>query len=212
MEQLREEQGKLLLRQMSDILLRQNVRTAGRTYHTERLQQLPTQSPVIAQPTQPMNVDEELTTQTTPTAPSSSTQQASQLNAEITQRGDRATKRREETAINHRGEVFKQNKPTIPEQIHHINPPRSFAPIKPEMYSMATDEEMPPVPKAKPKAKASASSSSSSSQALPVVEVMDVSSSSKRASPETTIEPRGKAGRPKHFREGTERMNAEKRD
>ena len=84
MEQLKEEQGKLLLRQMSDILLRQNVRTAGRTYHTERLQQLPTQSPVIAQPTQPMNVDEELTTQTTPTAPSSSTQQASQLNAEIT--------------------------------------------------------------------------------------------------------------------------------
>ena len=85
MEQLKEEQGKLLLRQMSDILLRQNVRTAGRTYHTERLQQLPTQSPVIAQPTQPMNVDEELTTQTTPTAPSSSTQQTSQLNAEITQ-------------------------------------------------------------------------------------------------------------------------------
>ena len=212
MEQLKEEQGRLLLRQMSDILLRQNVRTAGRTYHTERLQQLPTTSSTIAQPTQPMNVDEELTTQTTPTVPSSNTHQASQLNAEITQRGDRATKRREETAINHRGEVFKQNKPTIPEQIHHINPPRSFAPIKPEMYSMATDEEMPPVPKAKPKAKASASSSSSSSQALPVVEVMDVSSSSKRASPETTIEPRGKAGRPKHFREGTERMNAEKRD
>ena len=31
MEQLKEEQGKLLLRQMSEILLRQNVRTAGRT-------------------------------------------------------------------------------------------------------------------------------------------------------------------------------------
>ena len=121
MEQLKEEQGRLLLRQMSDILLRQNVRTAGRTYHTERLQQLPTTSPVIAQPTQPMNVDEELTTQTTPTAPSSSTQQASQLNAEITQRGDRATKRREETAINHRGEVFKQNKQryitSIPQEV-----------------------------------------------------------------------------------------------
>ena len=216
MEQLKEEQGRLLLRQMSDILLRQNVRTAGRTYHTERLQQLPTQSPVIAQPTQPMNVDEELTTQTTPTAPSSSTQQASQLNAEITQRGDRATKRREETAINHRGEVFKQNKQTIPEQIHHINPPRSFAPLKPESFNIATDEEMPPVPKAKPKAKASASSSISSSSDLtniPVIEVMNTSSSSKRGSnPETTIEPRGKAGRPKSFKAGTERMNAEKRD
>ena len=220
MEQLKEEQGRLLLRQMSELLLRQNVRTAGRTYHTERLQQLPTTSPVIAQPTQPMNVDEELTTQTTPTVPSSNTHQASQLNAEITQRGDRATKRREETAMNHRGEVFKQNKPTIPEQIHHINPPRSFAPIKPESFNIATDDEVMPPASAKPKAKPKAKASSSS--ALPVVEVMDVSSSSKRASPETTIEPRGKAGRPatsgasasrpKHFREGTERMNAEKRD
>ena len=212
MEQLKEEQGKLLLRQMSELLLRQNVRTAGRTYHTERLQQLPTQSPVISQPTQPMNVDEELTTQTTPTVPSSSTQQASQLNAELSDRGNKATKRREETAMNHRGEVFKQNKPTIPEQIHHINPPRSFAPIKPEMYSMATDDEVMPQAKAKPKAKPKAVASASSSSALPVVEVMDVSSSSKRASPETTIESRGKAGRPKHFKEGTERMNAEKRD
>ena len=76
---------------------------------------------------------------------------------------------------------------------------------------MATDDEvMPQVPKAKPKAKASASSSSS--QELPVVEVMDTSSSSKRASPETQIEPRGKAGRPKHFKEGTERTNPDKRD
>ena len=149
MEQLREEQGKLLLRQMNDILLRQNVRTAGRTYHTERLQQLPTTSPVIAQPTQPMNVDEELTTQTTPTVPSSNTHQASQLNAELTQRANTTMKRREETAMNHRGEVFKQSKPTIPEQIHHINPPRSFAPIKPEMYSMATDDEVMPQAKAK---------------------------------------------------------------
>ena len=78
------------------------------------------------------------------------------------------------------------------------------------MYSMATDEEMPQA-KAKPKAKPSASSSSS--QALPVVEVMDTSSTNKRgANPETTIEPRGKAGRPKSFKAGTERMNAEKRD
>ena len=210
MEQLKEEQGRLLLRQMSELLLRQNVRTAGRTYHTERMQRLPTTSSTIAQPTQPMNVDEELTTQTTPTVPSSNTHQASQLNAELTQRANTTMKRREETAINHRGEVFKQNKPTIPEQIHHINPPRSFAPIKPEMYSMATDEEMPQA-KAKPKAKPSASSSSS--QALPVVEVMDTSSTNKRgANPETTIEPRGKAGRPKSFKAGTERMNAEKRD
>ena len=60
---------------------------------------------------------------------------------------------------------------------------------------------------------------------LPVVEVMDVQSVNKlkeHANPETTIEPRGKAGRPatsgarasrpKVLRAGTERMNAEKRD
>ena len=88
-----------------------------------------------------MNVDEELTQQPTPTVPSSSTQQASQLNAELAQRGDRAMKRREETAMNHRGEVFKQNKQTIIEQIHHINPPRSFAPIKPETFNIATEDE-----------------------------------------------------------------------
>ena len=233
MEQLREEQGKLLLRQMSELLLRQNVRTAGRTYHTERMQRLPTTSPVIAQPTQPMDVDAELTQQATPTIPSSSTTQASHLNAELTQRANTATKRREETAMNHRGEVFKQSKPTIPEQIHHINPPRSFTPIKPESYNIATDDEpMPPAPrsagvkdtppKAKPRAKASASASSSS-QALPVIEVMDASpearvlrdpsSTNKRgANPETTVEPRGKAGRPKSFKEGTERADGTKRD
>ena len=189
MEQLREEQGKLLLRQMSELLLRQNVRTAGRTFHTERAQQLPTTSLTMAQPTPPMNVDEELTTQTTPTVPSSSTQQASQLNAELTQRANTATKRREETAMNHRGEVFRQSKPTIPEQMHHINPPRSFTPIKPDSCNIATDDEQMPQAKAKPKAKTSAS-----------------------ASPETTIEPRGKAGRPKMFKEGTDRMNADKRN
>ena len=119
--------------------------------------------------------------------------------------------------MNHGGEVFKQSKPTIPEQIHHINPPRSFAPIKPESFNIATDDEVMPQakakPKAKPKAVASASATaSSSSSALPVIEVMDTSSSSKRASPETQIEPRGKAGRPKSFKAGTERMNAEKRE
>ena len=59
---------------MSEILLRQNVRTAGRTFHVERNQRLPTISPTIAQPTQPMNVDEgQPTTQSTPTAPTFNT-------------------------------------------------------------------------------------------------------------------------------------------
>ena len=33
---------------MSDLLLRQNVRTAGRTYHAERTTRLPATSPTIA--------------------------------------------------------------------------------------------------------------------------------------------------------------------
>ena len=37
MEQLREEQGKLLLRQMSELLLRQNVRKIGRASCRERV-------------------------------------------------------------------------------------------------------------------------------------------------------------------------------
>ena len=221
MEQLREEQGKLLLRQMSDILLRQNVRTAGRTFHTERLQQMPTTSPVIAQPTQPMNVDEETPNQTTPTMPSSTTQQASQLSAELSQRANTATKRREETAMNHRGEVFKQSKPTITEQIHHINPPRSFTPIRPENYELTEmEDEATSIKKGREKKVIKSKTAktkredipTSSTQPLPTVEVMDVSSSSKRAEPETRIEPKGKAGRPKMFKEGTERKNPEKRD
>ena len=107
--------------------------------------------------------------------------------------------------MNHRGEVFKQSKPTIPEQIHHINPPRSFAPMKqtgglltpkgrkPESFNIATDDEVMPQAKAKPrsaggskeplpqtKPKAKASASSSSSQALPIVEVMDASAEASR--------------------------------
>ena len=221
MEQLREEQGKLLLRQMSDILLRQNVRTAGRTFHTERLQQLPTTSPVIAQPTQPMSVDEETPNQATPTMPSSTTQQASQLQAELSQRAKTAMKRREETTMNHRGEVFKQNKPTITEQIHHINPPRSFTPIRPENYELTEmEDEATSIKKGREKKVIKSKTAktkredipTSSTQPLPTVEVMDVSSSSKRAEPETRIEPKGKAGRPKMFKEGTERKNPDKRD
>lgn len=92
-----------------------------------------------------MDVDAEFTQQATPAIPSSPTVQASQFNAELTQRANTATKRREKTEMNHIGEVFKHTKPTIVEQIHHINPPGNFAPIKLESYNIATDgEPMPP--------------------------------------------------------------------
>ena len=119
MEQLKEEQGKLLSRHISEILLRQNIRTAGRKYHAERQQRLPATSPVISQPTQPMNVDEETTQQATRTVPTSSIQQASQLNAEFSQRTEAETRRREDTSVNHRRETY-SNKTSQQSQNRYI--------------------------------------------------------------------------------------------
>ena len=216
MEQLREEQGKLLLRQMNDMLLRQNVRTAGRTFHTERLQQLPTTSPVIAQPSQAMDVDEETPAQIaepTPTVPSSSTQQASQLNAELTQRGNRAMKRREETAVNHRGEAIKQSKPTLAQQILNIQPPRVI-PERIPIFSSGDEALQPTKVKGKNlNATVSASSNQAPMDASNEPRVLlDLSSKPKRGDPETIVEPRGKAGRPKRYKEGTDRADGTKRD
>ena len=137
MEQLKEEQARLLLRQMSEVLLRQNARTAGRTFHTARFQQLPSTSPVIAQPSQSMDVDEETLNQPTQQPPSTRLQQASHMNAELEQRRSQAMKRREETAMNHRGEVFKQSKPTLAQQILNIQPPR----VAPQFFPIATDTD-----------------------------------------------------------------------
>jgi hypothetical protein len=205
MEQLREEQGRLLLRQMSEVLLRQNVRTAGKTFHTERMQRLPTTSPVIAQPTQPMDVDEEATTQPTPTQapPSTRLQQASQMNVELEQRRNTAMKRKEETAMNHRGEIFKQSKPTLAQQILNIQPPRAV-PENIPIFSSG-DEALQPT-KVKRK-NLNATVPASSSQAP-----MDLSNNPKRSEPETRVEPRGKAGRPKMFKHGTDRADGTKRD
>ena len=209
MEQLREEQGRLLLRQMSEILLRQNVRTAGRTFHVERNQRLPTTSPVISEQTQPMNVDEE--TQPTPTAPSFNTQQASQIQTELQQRGEASRRRREETTMNHRGEIFNQNKPIITQQIHHINPPRIFSPIKPidtPVPMSDTDELMtssnqpPPSPLTLPRP--------ATTQHF-FIGTPNETKTPKMNSPETAIEPKGKAGRPK-VRYTDTRADAEKRD
>ena len=218
MEQLKEEQGRILLRQMGDVLLRQNVRSAGRTYHAERSQQMPMTSPTIAQPTAPMDVEQETafgslgsgraetTTQTTPTAPVSFRPQALQLNAEMEQRRSTATKRKEETATNVGNEIAKMNKPTIAQQALAIQPPRPFIQMKPQTFSIATDGEDSVQENA---SMANRTIPASSNQApMP----MNTSSQPKRDSPETVIEPRGKAGRPKKFRESTERADASKRE
>ena len=207
MEQLGEEQGRLLLRQMSEVLLRQNARTAGRTFHTARFQQLPTTSPVISQPSQPMNADEEGTTQPTPTQapPSTSLQQTSQMNTELEQRRNTAMKRKEETAINHRGEVFKQSKPTLAEQILNIQPPRAIPEDIPIFSS--GDEALQPVKVKKKNLNATVPASSNQAP-----EAMVTTSQPKRGEPETRVEPRGKAGRPKMFKYGTDRADGTKRD
>ena len=207
LELLKDEQERLILKKMGELMLRQNSRQNGRTFHSDRMRELPTTSPVIEQSTQPMDIEAQAQTQSTPTAPTSSNQSA-QLGTELQQRKDTAVKRKEEVVMNHRGEIFHQNKPTITEKIHHINPPRSYAPIRPESFEM-TDIDDDELGRDTRNRKRRQDIPSSSNQPLPVVE-MDVSASSKRGSPETNIEPRGKAGRPKVKYTET-RPNAEKR-
>jgi hypothetical protein len=140
--------------------------------------------------------------QPTQSPPSTRLQQASQMNAELEQRRNTTMKRKEETAMNHRGEVFKHSKPTLAQQILNIQPPR-VVPENIPIFSSG-DEALQPT-KVKRK-NLNATISASSSQAP-----MDVSSKPKRGTPETDVEPKGKAGRPK-IKYVDLRPDAEKRD
>ena len=217
LEVLKDEQERLLLKQMGELLLRQNSRRNGTTFHSQRMQSLPATSPTIEQPAQPMDVEAQAQTQSapttqaqtqsTPTAPTASSQ-STQLNTELQQRRNIATQRQQAVVMNHRGEIFQQNKPTITEQIHRINPPRSFAPVRPQNFSMSDSDDA--LMGDTRNRKRRQDIPSSSNQPLPAVE-MDVGASSKRGSPETQVEPKGKAGRPKVKYTET-RPNAEKRE
>ena len=124
--------------------------------------------------------------------------------------------------MNHRGEIFNQNKPIITQQIHHINPPRIFSPIKPidtpvpmsDTDELMTDTQM--------RNRATATSSNQpppSPLTLPrpattqhfFIGTPNETKTPKMNSPETAIEPKGKAGRPK-VRYTDTRADAEKRD
>ena len=207
LELLKDEQERLLLKQMGELLLRQNSRRNGTTFHSQRMQSLPATSPTIEQPSQPMDVEAQAQTQSAPTAPTVSSQ-STQLNTELQQRRSIATQRQQAVIMNHRGEIFQQNKPTITEQIHRINPPRSFAPIRPQNFSMSDSDDA--LMRDAGNRKRRQDIPSSSNQPIPAVG-MDVGASSKRGSPETQVEPRGKAGRPKVKYTDT-RPNAEKRE
>ena len=217
LEVLKDEQERLLLKQMGELLLRQNARRNGTTFHSQRMQRLPATSSTIEQPTQPMDVEAQAQTQSAPTtqaqtqsAPTAPTisNQSTQLNTELQQRRNITTQRQQAVVMNHRGEIFQQNKPTITERIHHINPPRSFAPVRPQNFSMSDSDDA--LMGDTRNRKRRQDIPSSSNQPLPAVE-MDVNASSKRGSPETQVEPRGKAGRPKVKYTDT-RPNAEKRE
>ena len=217
LEVLKDEQERLLLKQMGELLLRQNSRSNGTTFHSQRMQRLPATSPTIEQPAQPMDVEAQAQTQSAPTtqaqtqsaptAPTASSQ-STQLNTELQQRRNIATQRQQAVVVNRRGEIFQQNKPTITERIHHTNPPRSFAPIRPQNFAMSDSDDA--LMGDTRNRKRRQDIPSSSNQPIPAVE-MDVNASSKRGSPETRVEPRGKAGRPKVKYTET-RPNAEKRE
>ena len=193
LEVLKDEQERLLLKQMGELLLRQNSRRNGTTFHSQRMQSLPATSSTIEQSAQPMDVEAQAQTQSapttqaqtqsTPTAPTASSQ-STQLNTELQQRRNITKQRQQAVVMNHRGEIFQQNKPTITEQIHHINPPRSFAPIRPQNFSMSDSDDA--LMGDTRNRKRRQDIPSSSNQPLPAVE-MDVGASSKRGSPETQV-------------------------
>ena len=132
-------------------------------------------------------------------------QQASQLNLELQQRGNTAQKRREEIAMNEAEQVRKMTKPTLQEQLLGLQPPRTI-PENIPIFSSG-DEALQPT-KVKRK-NLNATVSASSSQAP---QPMNTTSQPKRDTPETRVEPRGKAGRPKMFKYGTDRADGTKRD
>ena len=115
LELLKDEQERLLLRQMGELLLRQNSRRNGTTFHSLRMQRLPATSPTIEQPTQPMDVEAQAQTQSAPTtqaqtqsaptAPTASSQ-STQLNTELQQRRNIATQRQQAVTMNHGEKYF----------------------------------------------------------------------------------------------------------
>ena len=218
MEDLKDEQQRLLLRQMNDILMRQNIRTAGRTLHADRARLNAFRPPRIVEANMQVDADGNTQPAVQPTTPSASStiQQLSQLDLELQQRDSRAQKRREEIAMNEAEQIRKFTKPSLQEQLAGIQPPR----VEPQaipINSGDTDNEaietVPTKSLRKPrKTLFKDRPQSSNESAIPIINAMDTSSSNKRGEPETRVEPRGKAGRPKKYKEGTDRADGTKRE
>ena len=99
---------------------------------------------MIAQPSQTMDVDAEgLSGFATPLSnapPNTRLTQGTQLNAELAQRLNTLSQRRQETATNHAQEVANQTRQTLAEQLANIQPPR----LVPEFFQLPsgnTDDE-----------------------------------------------------------------------
>ena len=207
MEDLKDEQQRLLLRQMNDLIMRQNIRTAGRTLHTERARLNAFRPPRIVEANMQVDADGNTQPAVQPTTPSASStiQQLSQLDLELQQRDSRAQKRREEIAMNEAEQVRKFTKPTLQEQLLGLQPPRT----QPENIPIfSSGDEALQTTRVKRKS-LNATVSASSGQAP---QPMNTTSQPKRNEPETRVEPRGKAGRPKMFKYGTDRADGTKRD
>ena len=207
MEDLKDEQQRLLLRQMNDILMRQNIRTAGRTLHADRARLNAFRPPRIVEANMQVDADGNTQPAVQPTTPSASStiQQLSQLDLELQQRDSRAQKRREEIAMNEAEQVRKFTKPTLQEQLLGLQPPRT----QPENIPIfSSGDEALQTTRVKRKS-LNATVSASSGQAP---QPMNTTSQPKRNEPETRVEPRGKAGRPKMFKYGTDRADGTKRD
>ena len=99
----------------------------------------------------------------------------------------------------------KQAKPTLAQQILNIQPPR----VVPENIPIFSSGDEALQPTKVKRQNLNATVPASSSQAP---QPMNTTSQPKRRSPEERVEPRGKAGRPKMFKYGTDRADGTKRE
>ena len=208
LEALKDEQNRILETEIRNLIFKKEARNHGNTFHLSRLQkqstlfrQPPQQPQEPQQPIQPMDVK----------PPPTNLPMSRMLQMELDKRQKEATVKRSETADAHAtSKALKGHREPFVQQIFGITPPQILAPQTPQIttpeYFDLTLSDTPK--KVNVASIANANIPASSSQAP----LMDLTSPPKRNNPETMVEPRGKAGRPKMFKAGTERPDTTKRE
>ena len=205
LEVLKDEQERLLLKQMGELLLRQNSKKKrNKPFTHKECKAYQQHHPTIEQPSQssqPMDVEAQAQTQSAPTtqaqtqsAPTAPTvsNQSTQLNTELQQRRNIATQRQQAVVMNHRGEIFQQ-KQTDNNRTDTSHQSTQKLCTNKDHKTFLCPIVMMLLWKIQGTENEDKTYQAQAINPLPAVE-MDVGASSKRGSPETQVEPRGKAG------------------